>query len=114
MTDIEEIRRRKLLELQRKAMAEEREQVSEAQKEQIRRQFEIQKRHILRRILTPQARSRLANLRLARPELVEQLELQLIQLASAGQLRSRITDKQLKELLRKISSKRRRIRIKRM
>jgi len=108
LTDLEEIRRRKVLEMQQRAQ----QQAAEAEKEeQLRRQFEIQKRQLLMKILTPEARSRLANLRLTRPEFVEQIELQLIQLAQAGQIRSKITDKQLKELLRRVSGKKREIRI---
>ncbi|HIH62274.1 MAG TPA: DNA-binding protein [Methanobacteriales archaeon] len=108
MTDLEEIRRRKMLEMQQRAQ----QQAAEAEKEeQLRRQFEIQKRQLLMKILTPKARSRLANLRLTRPEFVEQIELQLIQLTQAGQIRSKITDKQLKELLRRVTSKKRDIRI---
>ncbi len=108
MTDIEEIRRKKMLELQQRAQ----QQATEAEREeQLRQQFEIQKKQILMRILTPEARSRLANLRLTRPQFVEQIELQLIQLAQAGQIRSKITDEQLKELLKRISSKKRKIKI---
>jgi len=108
VTDLEEIRRRKMLELQQRAQ----QQAAEAQKEeQLRQQFEIQKRQLLMKILTPEARSRLANLRLTRPEFVEQIELQLIQLAQAGQIRSKITDEQLKELLRRVSGKKRDIKI---
>lgn len=108
MTDLEEIRRRKMLELQQRAQ----QQAVEAEKEeQLRQQFEIQKRQLLMKILTPEARSRLANLRLTRPEFVEQIELQLIQLAQAGQIRSKITDEQLKELLRRVSGKKRDIKI---
>jgi len=97
-----------MLEMQQRAQ----QQAAEAEKEeQLRRQFEIQKRQLLMKILTPKARSRLANLRLTRPEFVEQIELQLIQLTQAGQIRSKITDKQLKELLRRVTSKKRDIRI---
>jgi len=97
-----------MLELQQRAQ----QQAAEAQKEeQLRQQFEIQKRQLLMKILTPEARSRLANLRLTRPEFVEQIELQLIQLAQAGQIRSKITDEQLKELLRRVSGKKRDIKI---
>jgi len=97
-----------MLELQQRAQ----QQAVEAEKEeQLRQQFEIQKRQLLMKILTPEARSRLANLRLTRPEFVEQIELQLIQLAQAGQIRSKITDEQLKELLRRVSGKKRDIKI---
>ena len=63
--------------------------------------------------MTPEARERLANLRLIKPELVAQLEEQLIQLASAGRIRTPITDDALKELLSRLD-RRRNIRIRRL
>ncbi|MDI9618013.1 DNA-binding protein [Methanothermobacter sp.] len=110
MTDLEEIRRKKMLELQQRAQQQAME--TEAQ-EQMRQQLEMQKKQIMMQILTPEARSRLANLRLTRPEFVEQIELQLIQLAQMGRVRSKITDKQLKELLKRVSGKKREIKISR-
>jgi programmed cell death protein 5 len=107
MEEEEELRRRKLLEL-RARLEEQRRQ------EELRRQFEVQKRLALQQILTPEARSRLANIRAARPEYAEQLELQLIQLAQAGRLKSQITDAQLREILRRLQERRRRIRIRRI
>ncbi|MDI6701914.1 DNA-binding protein [Methanothermobacter wolfeii] len=111
MTDLEEIRRKKMLELQQRAQQQNME--AEAQRE-MRQQFEMQKKQILMQILTPEARSRLANLRLTRPEFVEQIELQLIQLAQMGRVRSKITDEQLKELLKKVTGKKREIKISRV
>ncbi|MFB2623201.1 MULTISPECIES: DNA-binding protein [Methanothermobacter] len=110
MTDLEEIRRKKMLELQQRAQQQAME--TEAQ-EQMRQQLEVQKKQIMMQILTPEARSRLANLRLTRPEFVEQIELQLIQLAQMGRVRSKITDEQLKELLKRVSGKKREIKISR-
>ncbi|MCG2827755.1 DNA-binding protein [Methanothermobacter sp. K4] len=110
MTDLEEIRRKKMLELQQRAQQQAME--TEAQ-EQMRQQLEMRKKQIMMQILTPEARSRLANLRLTRPEFVEQIELQLIQLAQMGRVRSKITDEQLKELLKKVSGKKREIKISR-
>ncbi len=105
--DLEEIRRRRLLELQAR-LEEQRRQ------EELRRQYEIQKRLALQQILTPEARSRLANIRAARPEFAEQIELQLIQLAQAGRITSQITDAQLREILRRLQERRRTFRIRRM
>ncbi|MEM2908025.1 MAG: DNA-binding protein [Candidatus Hadarchaeales archaeon] len=105
--DLEEIRRRRLLELQAK-LEEQRRQ------EELRRQYEIQKRLALQQILTPEARSRLANIRAARPEFAEQIELQLIQLAQAGRITSQITDAQLREILRRLQERKRTFRIRRM
>ncbi|MCS7132016.1 MAG: DNA-binding protein [Hadesarchaea archaeon] len=105
--DLEEIRRRRLLELQAR-LEEQRRQ------EELRRQYEIQKRLALQQILTPEARSRLANIRAARPEFAEQIELQLIQLAQAGRITSQITDAQLREILRRLQERKRTFRIRRM
>ncbi|AIS31528.1 MULTISPECIES: DNA-binding protein [Methanobacterium] len=113
MSDIEEIRRRRMAELQQQAAAQQaQQQPSDAQsQEQMRRELEAQKKQAMMQILTPEARSRLANLRLTKPEFVEQIELQLIQLAQMGRVQSKITDQQLKELLRKLSGQKREINI---
>ncbi|MEM2192209.1 MAG: DNA-binding protein [Candidatus Hadarchaeales archaeon] len=105
--ELEQIRMRKMQEIQ--AQLQERQRQME-----LRRQIEIQKRLILQQILTPEARSRLANIRAAKPAFAEQLELQLIQLAQAGQITSQITDDQLKALLNRLVSKRRETRITRL
>ena len=112
MSDIEEIRRRRMLELQQQADQQAQQQPQDVQaQEQMRRELEAQKRQVLLQILTPEARSRLANLRLTKPEFVDQVELQLIQLAQMGRVKSKITDDQLKELLRKLAGQKRDINI---
>jgi programmed cell death protein 5 len=98
--ELEALRKRRMLELQQR-MAE------EQQHAQARRQLEGQKQALLRRILTPEARSRLTNLKMVKPEFTEQLELQLIQLAQQGRIAIPITDEQLKELLVRLQSGRR-------
>ncbi|EKQ52478.1 MAG: DNA-binding protein [Methanobacterium sp. Maddingley MBC34] len=109
MSDIEEIRRRRMQELQQQAAQQ---QAPDAQsQEQMHREMEAQKRQAMMQILTPEARSRLANLRLTKPEFVDQIELQLIQLAQMGRVSSKITDEQLKELLRKLAGQKREINI---
>lgn len=95
--ELEEARRRKLEELQRRAEEEERRRVEEARK-----------RAIIRVILTPEARSRLDNLRLVKPELVEAIENQLIALAQSGRIKVPITDDELKRILESIYSQTRR------
>ncbi len=105
--EIEEMRRRKMLELRAK--------IEEQQKQaEQRRQYEIQKRLAIQQILTAEARSRLANIRTAKPEFAEQLELQLIQLAQMGKLGSKITDTQLRQILSRLQANKHNFRIRRV
>ena len=104
--EVEEIQRRKMLELQRRIAEEQR-------RAQVQEQVEVQKQGLLRRILSPDARQRLNNLKMVKPEFAEQLELQLIQLAQAGKINIPVTDEQLKELLIRLQSQRREIKIRR-
>ena len=104
---IEELRRRKLLELRRR-IAEEQQRI------QVQQQIEIQKQALLRRILTSDARRRLTNLKMVKPEFAQQLELQLIQLAQQGKINIPVTDEQLKEILVRIQSGRREFKIRRV
>lgn len=105
--DLDEIRKRKLAELQQRLQEEE---IAEEQAMQIN----AQKRKILTGILTPEARNRLANINLARPEFAAQVESLLIHIAQGGSLTQKITDQQLKEILLKISKKKRDITIRRI
>ena len=105
--ELEEIRRRKMLELQQRLAEEQR-------KIQMQQQIEMQKQAILRRILTPEARQRLTNIKLVKPEFASQLELQLIQLAQAGRLNIPVTDEQLKIILKNLQGSKRDIRIRRI
>ncbi|RLI92257.1 MAG: DNA-binding protein [Candidatus Altiarchaeales archaeon] len=113
--ELEKLRRerlRQLMEQQRLAQ----EQQLQQQIEQIREAAEIeaQIKSIIDRILTPKAKERLSNLRVVRPAFVRQIELFLIQLYQTGRLPNRITDEQLKDILRKISGRKREIKIKRI
>lgn len=78
-----------------------------------RKQIDIQKQAILRRILDPEARDRLGNIRIANPSIAESVEMQLIQLAQSGRLREVITDAMLRDILRRIAPKHRDITIER-
>jgi programmed cell death protein 5 len=99
-------------ELQQQAAAQQATQQPDAEaQERMRREMEAQKRQAMMQILTPEARSRLANIRLTKPEYVDQIEVQLIQLAQMGKIQSKITDQQLKELLRKLAGQKKEINI---
>jgi programmed cell death protein 5 len=105
--ELEELRRRKLLALQQKVADEQR----QAQMDQ---QAELQKQALLKKILTPEARQRLANLRMVRSEFTDQLELQLIQLAQQGKLPIPLSDEQLKQILTQLQSQKRETKIRRI
>ncbi len=95
--ELDALRKRRMLELQQR-MVDEQKQV------QAQQQLEGQKQALLRRILTPEARRRLTNLNMVKPEFTQQLELQLIQLAQQGRINLPINDDQLKELLVKLQA----------
>ena len=105
--EMEQLRKRKLLDLQRRI-------AEEQQRAQVQQQIEVQKQALLRRILTPDARRRLTNLKMVKPEFAQQLELQLIQLAQQGRMSIPVTDEQLKEILVKLQSGRREFKIRRV
>jgi programmed cell death protein 5 len=109
MSDQEEldaIRQRKIQEL----MAKQQQAVVE---EEQNKQLEAQRQLILRQIMTPEARERLANMRIARPEVAGAVEDQLIMLAQQGRINQQIDDATLKELLKRIVPKKREIKIER-
>jgi programmed cell death protein 5 len=104
--ELEEIRRRKLVAMQQRG--------DEQKQAQIERQLEAQKEALLRKILSPEARQRLTNLKMVKPEFTEQLELQLIQLAQAGKLPIPLSDAQLKQILIQLQSRKRETKIRRI
>ncbi len=104
--ELENLRKKKLQELQQQAVFQE-------EQENQQKQFEDQKKAILRQILTTSARERLGRIKVARPEIVESIENQLITAASNGQLKNKINDEQLRMLLSKIVPKKRDFKIKR-
>ena len=107
--ELEKLRKKRLQELQQQAALEESLEGEEDQK----KQFEEQKKAILRSIMTADARERLGRIKMARPKAAEQIENQIIMVAQSGQLKSKINDEQLRMLLSKILPKKRDIKIKR-
>ena len=98
--ELDAIRQKKLAAMRDQAVQE------QAQEEQMA-EAQAQKEAILRQILTPEARSRLMNIRMVKPQFAEQLEMQLIQLAGSGRLKGRVTDEQLKGLLQQLQGRER-------
>jgi programmed cell death protein 5 len=67
----------------------------------------------LRMALTSEARQRLANVRMVRPDLANAVEEYVIQLASSGKLRSAVDDEQVKQMLVTLQGRKRDITIRR-
>lgn len=83
----------------------------DSDEERKKKELEALKEKYLRIYLTPEARYRLNNLKLVGNEAAEILEDQIFQLALQGKLDHQIDDEELKELLLKIQSSKREIRI---
>jgi len=95
--ELERLRQRRLMEIQ--AQQQQQEEIQRAQGE-----AEAQKEALMRKILTPEARQRLANIKIVRPDYAAQLEIQLIQVAQTGRVALPITDEMLKKLLAQLQS----------
>lgn len=105
--ELDQIRKRKLSSLQHRVSDEQR----QAQAEQ---QLEAQKQALLAKILTPEARQRLNNLKMVKAEFTEQIELQLIEMAQTGKLPIPLSDAQLKSILIQLQSRKRETTIRRI
>ncbi len=107
--ELENLRKKKLEELQRQRQLQE----SFDEQDEQKKEFQDKKRMILRTILTTEAKERLGRIKVARPDLAEAIENQLIILAQSGQLKTKINDEQLQMLLTRLIPKKRDINIKR-
>jgi programmed cell death protein 5 len=105
--ELEGLRKKRIAELQRQLS-------SENQQVEQQRTINAQKDNILRQILTPEARQRMNRIKLVKPEFVERLELQLIQIAQSGRIRLPINDQQLKQMLHQLQPSRGKITFRRV
>ena len=96
---LDQIRKRKLVSMQQRANDEQR----QSQEQQI----EAQKNALLAKILAPDARQRLNNLKMVKQEFAEQIEMQLIEMAQTGKLPIPLSDAQLKGILIQLQSRKR-------
>jgi programmed cell death protein 5 len=86
-------------------------QPQEGDREKQERERKAIRESILRIALTSEARQRLTNVRMVRPELANTVEEYIIQLVSSGKLKSVINDDQLKQILYSLQEKKRDIKI---
>jgi programmed cell death protein 5 len=70
--------------------------------------------NVLRMALTSEARQRLANVKMVKPELASSIEEYVVQMASSGKLKYVIDDEQLKQMLLSLQERKRDIKIRRI
>ena len=73
-----------------------------------------QKEQILKQILTSEARMRLNNIKMVKPELSDLVEQYLIGMATQGKISGQLTDAQLKQILLSIQQPKRDFKINRI
>jgi programmed cell death protein 5 len=95
--ELQRLREKRMLEMQ--AQQQQQEEV-----QRVNAEAEAQKQALMRQILTPEARQRMANIKMVRPDFANQLEMQLIQLAQSRRVALPINDEMLKRLLAQLSA----------
>ncbi|HZW57781.1 MAG TPA: DNA-binding protein [Nitrososphaerales archaeon] len=75
------------------------------------KQAKVAREQMLRVIFTSEARERLNNLRMVKPDQVDMIENQVFQLAAAGRLRKQIDDEELKQMLGQMQKPKREFKI---
>lgn len=101
--ELSELRKRRMAQLQQQAGDQQAMQAELERQERIKSQMQM----VLMSILEPDARERLNTIKLTKPDFAGAVEQQLVQLAQSGRLKNKITDSQLKELLRQLAPKKR-------
>lgn len=64
-----------------------------------------EKKQILRKIISPEGRERLARVKLVKPELVTQIEDYLLNLYMSGKIKKALSEEEIIKLLEMLSSK---------
>lgn len=80
-------------------------EMKKKQLEQQQQEMDQMKKKVLREALTSEARERLNNARLSNSSLVEQVEAQIVRLYQMGQVNNKITEPQLKKILKQSQNK---------
>ncbi|MFC6719406.1 DNA-binding protein [Natrialbaceae archaeon GCM10025810] len=108
--NLEELRRKKMEELQERAEAQ---QGNEEAQEAAQQQAEAQKQALLRQYLTDDARKRLNTVKMSKPQFGEQVERQVVALARSGRIQGKVDDAKMKQLLKELQPEKKSFDIKR-
>ena len=102
MSNDEELK--KLREQKIQQMRQQQAEQEQYQAQQQHAALDARKQQLMQQILSSEARSRLANIRLARPQHAQQIEVQLLQAFQAGSLRGHIplSDTKFKTILKQL------------
>jgi programmed cell death protein 5 len=98
--DIDEIRKKKLQELQQQ---QNQEQPSQEELDNQEKDRGAMLKHLLRKILTSDARKRLTNVRLVDEEKASKVEKYLLTLAKQDKLANKVTEEQIKQILQEVT-----------
>ena len=101
--ELSELRKRRMAQLQQQAGDQQ--GMQEELERQQKQKSQIQM--LLMQVLEADARERLNTIKLTKPDFAASVEQQLVALAQSGRLKNKITDAQLKELLRQLAPARR-------
>jgi programmed cell death protein 5 len=112
-SELAELRRRRLQQLQDMQVPQNPNAAAAAYAQQAaeRERQNAERSEALRRVLTPEARERLGRIRLAKPDVAQAVEQQILSLAASGRLQRQIDDPTLRALLERIMPERRDITI---
>ena len=107
--NIEELRQKKMEELQNRAEN----QGGEGSQEAAKQQADAQKQALLRKHLTDEARQRLNTVKMSKEQFGEQVERQVVALAQSGRIQGKIDDEKMKQLLKELQPEKKSFDIKR-
>jgi len=105
MDDLEEIRQRRLRELQERQAAHRDQAAEDEPAREARAEQEAAVERLLQQILDNEARERLTRIRMSRPEFADLVVRQLVALAQSGRLRHRLGDEELRQVLAQLTPK---------
>jgi programmed cell death protein 5 len=105
--ELAELRKRRVQQLQENQAAAQPNPYAQAAQQAESDRREAERAEVLRRLLTPEARERLGRIRLAKPDVANAVEQQVINLAATGRLNRQVDDATLRLLLERIMPERR-------